>query len=68
MLLIVAIISLIVAARIQHKKKERERTQAFQLKVEELDWSFEPTARVDTIPGIDGFALSIWHSTEKSRI
>ena len=57
MVLIVAIISLIVAARIVQKKKEKERTQALQLKAEELGWSFEPTARVATIPGIDGFAL-----------
>jgi hypothetical protein len=40
MLLIVAIIGLIVATKIQHKKKEKERTQALQLKAEELGLSF----------------------------
>jgi hypothetical protein len=51
--LIVASIVLIVLARIQHKKKENERTQALQRMAEYLGWSFEPAPALESIAGID---------------
>jgi hypothetical protein len=69
MLLIVVIIGLIVAAKIVQKRKEKERTQALQLTAEQRGWSFEPMARVDTIPGIDGFALfDLGHGKEVKNL
>jgi hypothetical protein len=56
-LLILAVISVIILAAINQKKKEKERTQSLQRMAEQLGWSFEPTAPLDWIPGIDGFAL-----------
>lgn len=57
MLLIVALISLIVAAIISRKKKEQQRTQELQLIANEFGWDFEAASSLDSIPGIERFAL-----------
>jgi hypothetical protein len=56
-LLILALITILVLAVINQKKKERARTQSLQKMAEQLGWSFEPAVPLDGLPGIEGFAL-----------
>ncbi len=56
-LLIVGLISLIVAANISKKKKERQRTQDLQLIAGGFGWDFEAALTLDSIPGIERLAL-----------